>query len=128
MTMPRLLFFMLFAAALAAQTPDGARPAPGPVRPFRMPGYSESTFPNGMTVVLVQDDRFPLVTARLVFAGGAKRDPRDLPGISTAFASLLLRGTAQRSAKQFTEDLDSIGSTMTAAARPDSISIEASAL
>ncbi|HYA18242.1 MAG TPA: pitrilysin family protein [Bryobacteraceae bacterium] len=124
----RLIFLTFLAALLGAQTPDSARPAPAPVRPFKIPGYSETTLPNGMTVILVQDERFPLITARLVFAGGSKRDPKDMPGISSAFASLLLRGTSSRSARQFTEDLDSIGGVMTATARPDSIAIEATAL
>ena len=128
MTMRRLLALALLSAAVSAQTPDSARPAPAPVRPFRVPGYSETTFPNGMTVILVQDDRFPLVTARLIFAGGTKRDPKDMPGVSAAFATLLMRGTATRSARQFIEDLDSIGCTMTTIARPDSIAIEATAL
>jgi zinc protease len=126
--LPCLLFALLSAALLTAQAPDSPRPAPAPVRPFRIPGYSETSLPNGMNIVFVDDARFQLVTARLVFAGGSKRDPRDMPGISAAFASLLLRGTAARSAKQFSEDLDGIGSTMSVAARPDSIVIEGSAL
>lgn len=128
MTMRRLLLLTFLAALGSAQTPDSARPAPAPVRPFKMSGYSETTFPNGMSVILVEDNRFPLVTARLVFAGGSKRDPKETPGISSAFASLLLRGTASRSAKQFTEDLDSIGCVMSATSRQDSITIEATAL
>jgi zinc protease len=131
MTMRRIFFltFLGFLAALAnPQSPDSARPAPAPVPAFKMPGYSETTFPNGMSVILVEDNRFPLVTARLVFAGGSKRDPKDMPGISSAFASLLLGGTALRSARQLTEDLDSIGCVMSATARPDSIAIEATAL
>ena len=101
---------------------------PSPQRTYKLPAYTETKFTNGLNVVLVQDDRFPLVTARLVFGGGTRKDPRDAPGAAAAVAALLLRGTASRSARQFAEDVDSIGCTMTATARPDSIALEATAL
>src|SRR5262249_49454854 len=88
----------------AAQTPsqpvDRTRPPSTPPIPsYKLPPIERSTLPNGLEVVLVEDSRFPLVTARLNFAAGAKFDPADTPGLSEAVAALLTEGTRTRSSR-----------------------------
>ena len=59
---------------------------------FKLPSVFETALPNGLRVVLVEDRRFPLVTLRLAFQAGSKFDPKDLPGLSEAVATLLTEG------------------------------------
>ena len=87
-------FLSLAMLPLAAQTVDLSKP---PVsrdpRPYKLPPVFETKLPNGLTVMLAEDARFPLVTARLVFLAGNKRDPKDIPGLAASVASMLMQGT-----------------------------------
>jgi zinc protease len=78
--------------------------------------------------MLVEDPRFPLVTMRLVFFAGNKRDPRDVPGLAAGVASMLLQGTAGRTYQQIAEELDGLGGTLNASTGADSLNVEASVL
>jgi zinc protease len=119
----------LCAAALAAQTVDRSKPpATPPIPNYKLPPVFESALPNGLNMVLVEDARFPLVTARLNFAAGSKFDPPDLPGLAEAVASLLTEGTAARTSRQISEQVDSIGGALSAAAGPDALTIAGNAL
>jgi zinc protease len=111
----------------AQKIEQSGMPAAAALRPYKVPAYSETKLPNGLTVVLAEDDRFPLITVRLMFGGGTRRDAKDTPGVAAALAAMLLKGTGSRSARQFAEDLDGIGCVMTATAHADSLTIEASA-
>src|SRR5579863_3071113 len=122
---------MLFLAALPAlaQTVDLTKP---PVsrdpRPYKLPPVFETKLPNGLTVMLADDPRFPLVTTRLVFLAGNKRDPKDIPGLAASVASMLMQGTARLTYRQIAEDLDSLGGTLTAATGADALTVESSVL
>ena len=58
---------------------------------------------------MVEDPRFPLVTARLNFMAGTKFDPADTPGLAEAVATLLNEGTKTRSSRQISEESAAIG-------------------
>jgi len=65
-------FFALCALALTAQTVDRTKPPETPPIPsYKLPPISTVTLPNGLAVILIQDARFPLVTARLNFPAGS---------------------------------------------------------
>ena len=68
----------LAALGMSAQTLDRTK-APGspPIPGYKLPPVFESKLPNGMNVVVVEDSRFPLVTARLIFQSGSKADRID---------------------------------------------------
>lgn len=120
---------MLAALPIAAQTVDLTKP---PVskdpRPYKLPPVSETKLPNGLTVMLAEDSRFPLVTARLVFLAGNKRDPKEIPGLAASVAAMLMQGTAGRTYQQIAEDLDGLGGTLTTGTGADSLTLEASVL
>jgi predicted Zn-dependent peptidase len=94
----------------------------------KLPSVSQSTLSNGLRLVLVEDNRFPLVTVRLAFGAGTKFDPPDRPGLAEAMASLLTDGTSTRTSKQIAEEVASLGGSLTATASPDSVTISAGAL
>jgi zinc protease len=125
----RATLLMLVALPLAAQTMDLTKP---PVskdpRPYKLPPVFETKLPNGLTVMLAEDSRFPLVTARLVFLAGNKRDPKEIPGLAASVAAMLMQGTVSRTYQQTAEDLDGLGGTLTAGTSADALTLESSVL
>src|SRR5690349_9306244 len=96
--MTRTVFTFFFSGSmLMAQTIERTQPPERPPIPgFKMPPIDETKLPNGLTVVLVEDQRFPLVTVQLSFQAGSKFDPNDLPGLSGMLAGLLTLRTKTR--------------------------------
>jgi zinc protease len=119
----------LLALPLAAQTIDRTKaPASPPARAYKLPPVSETKLPNGLTVILAEDARFPLVTMRLVFLAGNKRDPQDIPGLAASLASMLMQGTKTRTYQQIAEELDSLGGVLNASTGADSLTVDGSVL
>ena len=113
----------------AAQAPDRTKEPPTPPIPgYKLPPVSESKLPNGLGLVLVEDPRFPLVTARLNFQAGGKFDPKDMPGLSEAVAALLNEGTKTRTSRQISEETDALGGSIGGASGPDSLTLSGNAL
>jgi zinc protease len=83
----------------------------------KLPKPTEMTLPNGLTVLVLEDHRLPLVTVRLSILGaGALNDPADLPGLANVTAAMLREGTATRSSKQIAEETEKLGATIGAQA------------
>jgi zinc protease len=119
------VLLMMAVVTLAAQT---GPPVSRDPRPYKLPPVFETKLPNGLTIMLAEDGRFPLVTTRLVFLAGNKRDPKDIPGLAAAVASMLMQGTSKLTYQQIAEDLDNLGGTLTANTGADSLTVEASVL
>jgi zinc protease len=127
--MKTLLTIGLAALALSAQTIDRTKPPQTPPIPgYKLPPVFETKLPNGLGIVLVEDARFPLVTVRLNFQAGSKFDPKDLPGLAESTAALLTEGTKSRSARQISEETDSLGGTLGASAGADSMTVSGNGL
>lgn len=127
--MSKILALVSLALSLTAQTLDRTKAPPTPPIPgFKLPPISEGKLPNGLTVVLVEDSRFPLVSLRLSFTAGSKYDPNDLPGLSAMVASLLTEGTKARSSRQIAEELGSIGGSLTGSSNPETLVLGGSVL
>jgi len=129
-------FLCLMTLPLVAQTADVSKPAVDlskpPVsrepRPYKAPSVTEGKMPNGLTVMVAEDARFPLVTARLIFLAGNKRDPKDIPGLAASVAAMLMQGTTTRPYQQLAEELDSLGGALDAGTSADALTIEGSVL
>lgn len=127
--MRRVLTGVLFAACLQGQTIDRTKPPETPpLPPFKIPAMTESKLTNGLTLVTLQDNRFPLVTVRLAFPTGSRFDPKDKPGLAEAVASLLTEGTKSRVSRQIAEEVNEIGGSLSASASADSLILAGSAL
>jgi zinc protease len=98
------------------------KPSPGPAPEAAFPDYTTKVLPNGLKVFVIQDDRKPSVTFRLLIKGGSSLDG-DKPGLSGFVASMLNRGTQSRDAQTFAMESDFIGSRIEAATGADAISI-----
>jgi zinc protease len=118
------------AQTMSNQTEDFRKqaPAPLPSKPLTIPKPYETTLPNGLQVVIVEDARLPLVSYRLAFRTGSANDPTELPGLSSLMADLLNEGTETRSSRQIADQVARLGATLTAGVNSDYTTVAASAL
>jgi zinc protease len=129
MRMSALLLALLFALSGNAQMIDRTKPPETPPLPaYHLPPVYETKLPNGLSVVLLEDNRFPLVTVRLAFTAGSRFDPKELRGLAEATGSLLTDGTKRRTSRQIAEEATSIGGAINGQISPDTLTIAASAL
>lgn len=120
---------VLIVGSATAQDIDRTKPPQTPPIPdYKLASAYETKLPNGLSILMVEDRRFPIVTARLVIEGGNKLDPADIPGLAHSVASLLTEGTKTRTAKQIAEEVTSIGGDLNGQAGPDSLTLAGSAL
>ncbi|MDZ7268075.1 MAG: insulinase family protein [candidate division KSB1 bacterium] len=76
---------------------------------IRFPEFTKHLLPNGMTILLWEDHRLPLLAFEVLLKIGATADPPGKEGLAAITLSLLRKGTRRRSARQFAETLDSVG-------------------
>jgi zinc protease len=112
------------------QTEDFRKQAPQPLapKPLNIPKPYETTLPNGLQIVIVEDQRLPLVSYRLALRAGDVNDPADTPGLMDMVTGLLNEGTAQRSSKQIADEVARYGATLMAGSNADYTTVAASAL
>ncbi len=124
---------LLFAAPMAAQmqqpgqdksTPiskverKNKAPVSKDILQVKLPKPSETTLANGLTVMILEDHRFPTVSVSLNISGaGPIFEPANLPGLASGTAQLLREGTKTRDSKKMAEDVDKLGATLTAGAQ-----------
>jgi zinc protease len=70
---------------------------------------------NGLTVLIKQDDRFPLVNARLYVHAGSGYETPDIAGISHLLEHMVFKGTIKRGPGQSALDIEAVGGSMNAA-------------
>lgn len=112
------------------QTEEFRRQAPQPLasKPLSIPQPYETTLPNGLQVVIVEDPRLPLVSYRLAFRAGDALDPADTPGLLGMVTTLLSEGTEKRTSKQIADEVARLGATISAGSNQDYTTVAASAL
>jgi zinc protease len=80
-----------------------------------LPKPVEATLDNGLTVMIMEDHRFPTVSVQLwLSAAGGLYDSPNMPGLASATASLLREGTTTRSSRELAEAIDQLGATLNA--------------
>ena len=70
-------------------------PPPLPPRSIQLPTAVEVTLKNGLAIVVLPDNRLPLVSYRLALRTGDAHDPADLPGLTDLLTGLVSEGTAR---------------------------------
>src|SRR5215208_2246459 len=103
-------------------------PAPLQPRPITIPTPRETTLSNGLTLVVVEDTRLPLVSYRLAFRIGGAFDPPEIPGLIDLLAGLMPEGTASRTSKEIADEIARMGASISAGANSDYTIVAASAL
>jgi zinc protease len=103
------------AAVLALAVPGAAQ--------VKLPPYTRQVLPNGTVVVMMPRADLPLITLRAVLRGGAVSGSPQLAGLSSVTAELLRRGSAGRTADEFSETLDFLGATWQASSDDQSTQV-----
>jgi zinc protease len=103
-------------------------PPPLPTRALKLPHAFETTVVNGLTVVMIEDKRLPLVSFRLALRTGDAHDPKDLPGLMDMLTGLLTEGTESRTSREIADEVARLGATLQAGANSDYTTIAASSL
>jgi zinc protease len=104
------------------------QPQPLPARPIKLPTAYETVLANGLTVIVVEDSRLPLISYRLAFRIGDAHDPTDLPGLMDMLTGLLTEGTESRSSREIADEVARLGATLQAGANSDYTTVAASSL
>ena len=104
--------------------------APAPLQPrsIQLPSPVETTLKNGLSIIVVPDNRLPLVSYRLAFRSGDAHDPPGLPGLTDLLTGLLTEGTASRSSREIADQVAKMGATLSAGANSDYTTVAASSL
>ena len=134
----------LCSAATCAQAPGDSKavsaskverknraPVSKEILRVKLPRPVEAKLPNGLTVLILEDHRFPIVTVDFTIEGaGALWEPADQHGLAGVTAQMLREGTPTRNSKQINEDIDQLGASFSASAPfgDDAASVGASGL
>jgi len=70
---------------------------------------------NGLTVLIKNDDRFPLVNARLYVHAGSAYETPEIAGISHQLEHMVFKGTEKRGLGESAKAIESVGGSMNAA-------------
>ena len=92
----------------------GKAPVSKEVLRVKLPRAEEATLPNGLQVVLLKSTKVPTFNMQMVVLTGGLADPADYRGLASFTASLLREGTAKRSSKEISEQVDALGATLNA--------------
>lgn len=83
----------------------------------KLPRPMETTLPNGLTVLILEDHRFPTAVAQLNVRGaGALYEPASMPGLAGMTAQLMREGTTTKNSKQIAEEVDRLGAFISSSA------------
>ena len=104
--------------------------APPPLKPspISVPTPKETVLSNGLSLVVVEDHRLPLVSYRLAFPVGGAFDPPGLPGLTDLLAGLLPEGTTSKTSREIADEVARMGASLSAGASSDYTIVAASAL
>lgn len=94
-------------------------PAPAPASPFKLPALREVKLDNGLTLVLIENHRVPMVSMTLGIPVGGVNDPAGQTGISEAVAALLNDGAGNRSSLQLARAIETLGGQLAVSANDD---------
>ena len=76
------------------------------------PSVYRSVLPNGITLLVREDSRLPLVTARMGVLGGTRFESEKTQGLFNMLAHLITRGTAKHSAVEIARKLDDMSASL----------------
>jgi zinc protease len=83
---------------------------------------------NGLDLVVVPNREVPFMTMAFGVRYGARHDPSDRPGTASMAASMLTRGTRDKSYNQLTDELDRYAVTIAGSASMDGLVVTASSV
>jgi zinc protease len=120
-----LLWILLVPMFIVAQdvSPDASKvelknlaPLSKDVLKVTLPKATEATLSNGLTVLIMENHRLPLVSIQYNIGGaGPLYEPANLVGLASVTAQMMRQGTESRDASKVAEDLAQLGASLTVA-------------
>jgi zinc protease len=92
------------------------------------PAFRRRTLANGLTVLVIADERVPAISLTLMAAGGGATDPAGRGGTATLTAGLLNKGSRHRDADTLAEAIDDLGASFAARTGRDSSTVSLAGL
>src|SRR5712692_1825510 len=99
-------------------------PQPGPPSHLSLPVPTHFELANGLTVMLIEQHKLPVVSVHLVVLSGSDANPVSEPGLASFTADMLTEGTMRRSAPQIADDAAQIGATLQSSSTSDKSSAD----
>jgi len=122
-------FIILFASCESVQkASQGVTHVQNSKSRNRLRAFSEHTLSNGLRVLLVKDDSLPSVSYQMLIKTGSSSDPAQKTGLSLMVASLLEKGTQQKTATQLADELAILGASFQASVDSDYVVLSAGGL
>ncbi|MGA9116023.1 MAG: pitrilysin family protein [Bacteroidota bacterium] len=84
-----------------------------------LPPVFREVMPNGLTVLVMEQRKLPVVHMRLVAHGGSAADPAGMEGTAEIATALMREGTRRRSEAEIARAIDFTGGMLHCAAGPD---------
>jgi zinc protease len=112
---------------VAAQFPT-TPPEPTAPRPVQLPPFAESTLPNGLRMVLVENHELPVVSITVSMPAGASREPVGKEGLAAIVSDVIVRGTPTRTAEQIAATIEGVGASLDAGAGGDFFTVSTTVL
>jgi zinc protease len=84
---------------------------------------TKEVLPNGLRVLIHQDNRLPLVSIIAAFRGGLLAETPENNGVSQLTASTIVKGTKTRTAQQIAETVEHVGGSIGASSGNNSFSV-----
>ncbi len=82
-----------------------------------LPRATEATLSNGLTVLIMENHRLPLISLQYSLSGaGPIFEPSNVPGLAGITAQMLRQGTTSKSSVQIAEQIDQLGASISAGA------------
>ncbi len=103
------------------------RPDPGPAPASSFPEYETIKTKEGLTLYIIESDRQPTVTYRLLFRSGGLFDG-EKTGLADFVASMLDKGVEGKTAFELASEIDFIGASLSSGSVTDSLSVSVSGL
>ncbi len=89
-------------------------PKPGKPKDIKFPEFFETVTSNGITVIVIENKKLPLVTVRFVFRSGSYENSRENSGLALITSELLSKGTSNMNALEIAEETDQLGASLSA--------------
>ncbi len=121
------ILLLLSQVALGQKIDRTKKPEAGPAPAASFPDFKEAVLSNGLKVFIIESDRKPTITVRLLVKAGDFFDG-EKPGVADFTAELLGRGSPKRKASDFAREADKIGAEYSASSGDDATSIVISGL
>ncbi len=107
---------------------DRSEPAFGEMPLFKMPTVWTESLANGMKIFGLESNEIPLVNFEVVLRGGHWADPLEKSGVASLLASMMLQGTATKTAAQLEEAIDMLGAAITVTSNNEEMRIRGTCL